>query len=483
MSSPVVHQVIGDAVHTATTHYQQQIIEKLNASLAQRDLYLNRALNEMSKVTDFLARPENILGSAATKHGEIAEVAEVAKRNSEALFKGREAVAELAKSRIAPEDYYIFGEAIQSKYINGANNTLEHVLTHMKKYSEFGRNGSYYHIPKDIHEQISKIANGEQVPELSSKTVNAILKKINEIEELSGKSFNDIVKSGSYNYKDVQTGEIAKTIEKEKEAFTQKNENIKEKQKAEAAQKVEPSLEGMAKAGILGAAIGGTLSFSFSVYAKKKDGKSLFDYDEQDWKDIGLDTAKGAGKSGISGASIYGLTQFCKMGAPMASAVVSTTFGITELLADYKKGEINEDELIEGGLIVCAESSLVAAGAIIGQTMIPIPVLGTLVGSIAASQLSSIIKGELGKDSKVFEEKLLAISNEAMLKINEEFRNFVQRMLEHYAELGELTVVAFDLDLNIKIRTEASIALAKKLNVSEEFLLETEEDIDSFFLD
>lgn len=483
MSNPVVHQVIGDAVYTATTHYQQQIIAKLQTSLVQQDLYLNHALNEMTKVTEFLARPENILGSAATKHGEIAEMAEVAKQNAEAMLKGKEAVAELAKSRIAPEDYYIFGEAVQSKYINGLNNTLDHVLDHMKKYTEFGRDGSFYHIPKDVHEQISKIINGEQVPELSQKTVNAILKKVQEIEKLTGKSFNDVVQAGSYNYSDVQTGEITKTLENENEKLKQKNEEIKEQKKAEATKKAEPSMEGMAKAGLLGAAIGGTLSFSFSVYAKKKDGKTLFDYDEQDWKDIGLDTAKGAGKGGISGASIYGLTQFYKMSTPIASAVVSTTFGITELLVDYKKGKINEDELIEGGMIVCAESSLVAVGAIIGQTMIPIPVLGTLLGSLAATQLSSIIKRELGKESKIFEQKLLEITNEALIKIDEAFQQFVQNMLEHFTQLGELTVVAFDLDLNIKLRTEASIALAKQLNVDESFLLETEDDIDSFFLD
>ena len=53
--------------------------------------------------------------------------------------------------RTAPEDYRVNGVAVQSKYINGTNNSLSHVLEHLEKYKDinFGQDGSYYVIPKD----------------------------------------------------------------------------------------------------------------------------------------------------------------------------------------------------------------------------------------------------------------------------------------------------------------------------------------------
>ncbi|MEZ9922079.1 hypothetical protein AB4342_18280, partial [Vibrio breoganii] len=89
-----------------------------------------------------------------TKHGEVAEKIEIAIRNArQALdqnaFKPEEFTATFeGVGRTAPEDYIINGIEVQSKFINGINNNLKHVIDHMDKYDHFGRDGSYYHIPK-----------------------------------------------------------------------------------------------------------------------------------------------------------------------------------------------------------------------------------------------------------------------------------------------------------------------------------------------
>lgn len=61
--------------------------------------------------------------------------------------------------RTVAADYKVHGVDVQSKYINGANNSLSHVLKHMKdykgNYEAFGKDG-YYVIPKDQYEQIKK---------------------------------------------------------------------------------------------------------------------------------------------------------------------------------------------------------------------------------------------------------------------------------------------------------------------------------------
>lgn len=64
--------------------------------------------------------------------------------------------------------------------------------------------------------------------------------------------------------------------------------------------------------------------------------------------------------------SEYGLTNYTAMGAPMASALVSATFGVGKLVYDYKKSHINDDELIANGMMICLESGMVALGAVVG---------------------------------------------------------------------------------------------------------------------
>ena len=57
-----------------------------------------------------------------------------------------------------------------------------------------------------------------------------------------------------------------------------------------------------------------------SVYGKYKEGKSIFEFEQSDWLDCGLDTAEGVIKGAISGYSIYGLTNVLGISAPNASA-------------------------------------------------------------------------------------------------------------------------------------------------------------------
>ena len=63
-------------------------------------------------------------------------------RKADATFEG--------VGRTVATDYKVHGVDVQSKYINGANNSLSHVLKHMEdyigNYEAFGKDG-YYVIP------------------------------------------------------------------------------------------------------------------------------------------------------------------------------------------------------------------------------------------------------------------------------------------------------------------------------------------------
>lgn len=74
-------------------------------------------------------------------------------------------------------DYLIDGIEVQSKFINGTNKNLMHILKHMDEYSNFGKDGSFYHIPKDTWQEIQDVLDGKPVEGLKSTTIEAIKAK------------------------------------------------------------------------------------------------------------------------------------------------------------------------------------------------------------------------------------------------------------------------------------------------------------------
>lgn len=67
----------------------------------------------------------------------------------------------------------------------------------------------------------------------------------------------------------------------------------------------------------------------------------------------------------------------------------------------FQRGEIDLDEFTDLGLIVCAESAIVGAMTIAGQTLIPVPVLGALIGSISGSFWSLLPKIWMAKPASL----------------------------------------------------------------------------------
>ncbi len=193
---------------------KERVLNELLAQSAQ-DQAFNKAIEQINKIRAFVGSPDRILGSELTKHGEIAEQVEVGIRNAKSALQQQNLTATFeGVGRTAPADYLIDGISVQSKFINGLSNNLDRVIEHMDKYANFGRDGSYYHIPKDSHETILKILNGESVEGLSQKTINALTQKVQEIEQKAGQAFTEVVKPGLSNYVEVQQGNITSTLEK-----------------------------------------------------------------------------------------------------------------------------------------------------------------------------------------------------------------------------------------------------------------------------
>lgn len=449
----------------------QSEIEQLNL----QDACFMKAISEIDKVRDFIGDPSKILGSSATKHGEIAEQIEVAFRRAKDALNGDSYSATFEGiGRIAPEDYLINGVAVQSKFVNGLNTNLKHVIDHMDKYSYFGRDGSYYHIPKDHFDAINKIYNNNYTDQYSQKTINAIKNKISEIESKSGQSFTNVVKPGQSSYAEVQKGTIVETLDNYESTLVDDNENFKVEIEREYQAGVS---EGIKAAGVA-AAVGGGLSFGTSLYIKyKKENKNVFkgDLTKEDWKEVGVQTGKGAAAAGFTGGAIYTLTNCANLSAPLAGAFVTAAKGVSSLVSDYNQGEISFEEFQVNAIYLCADSAGVYLATIAGQTFIPIPVVGAVVGSMA---------GKLATTVLLSEDKKLAIEMEKSMQsflgeIDEKYQSVVNSINTEFNKIGELREVAFDLQSNIDIVT-SSIDLAKYYGVSDEKIIKNEDDLRRF---
>lgn len=469
-------QVVAAMVAEENIRYAEQ----LATELSKQDKAFYTAVAEFDKVRDFVGSPEKILGNASTKHGEIAEQVEVGIRNAKSLLNSSETRATFeGVGRTAPEDYLIDGVKVQSKFVNGIGNNLDHVLDHMKKYENFGRDGSYYHIPKNQYETIEKILKGEQVEGITSRTAQKIQEKAQEIEQMSGRSFNHTVRRASSNYDEVQIGKVNDTLERREHELKQENEQIKDRIRDEA----QPTLADFGQVAVKGAIIGGSIRFVTKLYAKYKQGKNLFkgELTLEDWQEIGLDSVKGAALSSISATAIYGLTNFAQMSAPLAGAFVSAGMEIASLIKSLNKGEITRDQFVELSLFACADSAIVAAGATIGQAVIPIPVVGAVIGAIAGRMVTDFCKKLMGKDTQLARQ-VEQYYQQSLAKIDRAYKAVVANLMTKYEKLGNLAEAAFDPKLNLELRLQASIELAEAYGVPDSKIIHNVGELDSFML-
>ncbi|MHA6897187.1 hypothetical protein ACQUJT_24395 [Ralstonia pseudosolanacearum] len=443
------------------------------AQLANQDQAFLKALGETAKVREFVNAPEHILGSGGTKHGEVAEQLEVGVRRAREILVGTEPTATFeGVGRLAPEDYRIAGVDVQSKFINGTNNTLNHVLEHMEKCGNFGRDGSYYHIPKDQYAQIQDVLKGH-ADGLSEKTVRAFQEKVQQIELETGKAFEEVVKPSVSTYPEVQLGRVNETLDGHDSDLKLENEALKGQIQVEH----QPSLAEGLKAAGTAAAVGAAVSFTMKAWGKYREGKNLFkgDFTVDDWKDVGGAAFKGAVGGAIAGGAIYALTNCAGLSAPFAGAFVSAAKGVASLVADYHAGKISLDALIDEGLFVCSDAAIVGLCTAAGQTLIPIPVVGAVLGSIAGKLLSTF----LGKQMRAAQVRLDSQLQNFRTALGAKFQKVMAELEARISELGDLTTAAFDLQRNEELVTR-SVALAQAYGVSEGLILKNESNLDAF---
>ncbi len=342
-------------------------------------------------------------------------------------------------------------------------------------------------------EVIEEIMSGAKSVEfngnnLSNSQINNIRKAIEDESALRGVSYDKWLESSVLKYKDVQKGTIDQTLSGEANGINKQTdqqkydiENEADSDRLRAHQKAQPSFGEASKVAGIGAAVQGGLNLGIFVYQKHKDGKEVWDFDVEDWKDCGVITAKGAIKGGISGYAIYGLTNVFHLAAPSAGAITAGTFGLSNAIVKYRKGDVDSDGFIDLVTLNAIDATGAAIGAAIGQATIPIPVVGALVGSIIATTALSLGKGVLNKHEieviNLYQERINAFVDE----LDKEYQEKLDELLNKYHELGELQQYSFDFNINVKLRFVSSINLAKSVRGKGESILKSEDEIDKYF--
>ena len=492
--SHVLAQGLAEWITQSNHERRIPLYEALDALQGELDLQeqaFGNALSEIDWVRTKIGSPENILGSEKTKHGEIAEIAEVGIRRARDILVGRTPNAFWNEAdRLGAEDYGIGGIPVQSKFINGVNNGLRHVISHAERYPDFGSNdGGFYHIPRDQHDTILRVMKGD-TDGFNPRTVAAIQSKVQSIEHLRGRPFDDIVQPASHNYADVMQGKIHDTLDGHESDLSDKNRALKQQIKEEHSEEVKtaqakaaPTLGEMGQIAAKGAAVGAGLNITVHVYKRwAQDGRPPTQFTQDDWKEIGGSALSGGTAGGISAAALYGLTNYSTLSAPFAGAVVSSGRAMVTLTQQYQNGNISYDEYTDLSLIATTEAGIAAAGAALGQALIPVPVLGAVIGSSTARLVSMHAKTLLEKEADQLAERIDLQFEQQIASLTREHRLILARLDAKMLRLGDLTSTAFDLNINAHLLLLSSMRLAEAHGVPDALIIRSTNDVDAFIL-
>ena len=222
------------------------------------------------------------------------------------------------------------------------------------------------------------------------------------------------------------------------------------------------------------------MAFCLKVAEKLKAGKKITEFTEDDWKDVGISTAKGTGTGALRGAVIYGMTNFTATPAAVASALVTATVGTLSQAYKYKVGQIGEEDFLINSQVLTLEVSVSAISSVLGQVAIPIPVLGAVIGNAMGSFLYGIVKDNCDKE----EQRIISDYNKFMASLtqylDERYKRLVALLNEEFKKFSSIVEFAFDEDVNKAFTS--SIQLAEYTGVDDKKILRSKNDIDNFFL-
>lgn len=472
------------AVAAWVNYLNQLRLDGLLSAFSKQDVNLQDALasvDEAIRKIDFEVIATN-RGGVKGIHGFIAEVAEVGVGNARSQILGAGTVYQWVNDN-GPVDLMRSGVEIQQKFYAAYGGFgLGAIAEHLQKYPDFVKNGGKYQIPGDHFEVIQKLHAmplEEAGKFLTRSGDGPSFKDWTRVQTFfaEGSVGIESLEPSNLDYHEVQRGAYGVTLEAEKDSLRSTDQSTRD----DAYQQSRPTLRQGAKATVVAAAVEGGTAFVLAVVQRRREGTKLKEFTGEDWIDIAGETGFGLAKGGVRGLSIYSLTNFTATSAAVASSIVTAAFGIAELANKLRRGEIDELEFIENAELVSLEAAVSALSSFIGQALIPVPVLGAVIGNTVGTVMHRAVSSSLSKR----EAELIA-------RYFEEQRVLDTRLAAEYQELMEtldasmsdyLSVLERAFSPDVEIALLGSVELALEIGVASEVVLDSDEKVLAYFLD
>ena len=217
------------------------------------------------------------------------------------------------------------------------------------------------------------------------------------------------------------------------------------------------------------------------IAKKRRSGKRFADFTEEDWKEIAAETGIGAVKGGIRGTSVYVLSNFTATPSAVANALLTASFSIAEQANQFRTGKIDEALFIENSEMVCLDAAVSAASSLIGQSLIPVPVVGAVIGNAVGTMVYKIAKDNLSaKEQVIIHEYFMEITR-LSADLERQYGGLISDLTSDLTVYYEVLERAFSVDPRLAVM--GSIELGRQMGVPAEEILDTKAKIDSYFLD
>ena len=249
-------------------------------------------------------------GGVKGVHGFIAEYAEEGVANAERAIHGLKPLTKVLADNGAA-DISVRGVPVQMKFYADPQTQLLRSSDYRDMEMMFA---------KDRFEVFDRIMRGQEYVELdgmrlSSRKVEAIRGLIEKESTERGQPYSAWMRQSHLDYAEVQVRAISDTLDEKaaglrEQADTQRQQvrEHSDAQRTTAARQAAPSWGEAATISYRAAAVQGGLALGVFVYRRHREGIELWRFNSQDWRECGLETAKGGIQGGITGLSIYGLT-------------------------------------------------------------------------------------------------------------------------------------------------------------------------------
>ena len=471
------------AVASWINFLNQLRLNELTQKLETQDSNLHAALDTLNHTMSTIEHDiiHNGLGRGGKRgmHGFIAEIAECGIGNARSEILGK-APKYVWINDNGQSDLIIDHVQYQQKFVNSGNHlSLQAIQNHLKEYPDYLIQGNKYQIPRDHYEKVKYYLSisKEEADKMPTQTGEFSLKQWKEVHIFfeKGDIPLDKIEPSHLQYKEVQAETINNTINNEKKTIKKIDKTIKNKAYGDSI----PTLSEATRASIVSAGIEGSTAFVLSVIELRKKGKRVSDFTEEDWKSIVYSTGVSTVKGGVRGISIYALTNYTVTPAAVASSIVSASFGIAEQANLLRNKSINESEFLLNSEILCLETTVSALSSFVGQTVIPIPILGAVIGNTLGTVMYQATRNGLSR----YEQKLItSYINEIELnnqRLDAQYQRTIKLLKQDLSQYFTLLDRAFAEDYSVAL--DGSVQLALSIGINKDNLLKNIDEIDSYF--